>query len=108
MPIVHEEIRVVLAMALERDALKARAETAERDLDIARGLIARLGDPDALESLDALLTHERARVAELEREVEGMRARARYAEAQRDAAVSRAGESLAETVSARADAARHV
>lgn len=67
-PIVHEEIRVVLAMAL-------RAETAERDLDSARGLIARLGDADALESLNALLTLERAnhlsaraRVVELERE----------------------------------------
>ena len=67
-PIVHEEIRVVLAMAL-------RAETAERDLDTARGLIARLGDADALESLNALLTLERAnhlsaraRVVELERE----------------------------------------
>lgn len=66
-PIVHKEIRVVLAMALERDALKARVETAERDLDIARGLIARLGDPDSLESLWVLLRYERLRVAELER-----------------------------------------
>lgn len=56
-----------LREALERDALRARAETAERDLDIARGLIARLGDPDSLESLWALLRYERARVAELER-----------------------------------------
>ena len=68
-PIVHEEIRVVLAMALERDALCTRAETAERDLNLARGLISRLGDLDALGSLDALLRRERARVAELEREV---------------------------------------
>lgn len=48
----------------------------------------------------------RARVAELEREVEDMRERARNAEAQRDEAVSLAHESLAETVAARADAAR--
>lgn len=45
--------------------LQTRAETAERDLEVARGLISRLGDRDALESLDALLRHERARVAEL-------------------------------------------
>ena len=105
-PIVHEEIRVVLAMALERDALRARVETAERDLESARGLIARLGDADALGSLNALLAHERARVAELERELEGMRQRARVAEAQRDEAVSRSHESLTESVRARADAAR--
>ena len=54
---------------------EARALTAERDLEAARGLIARLGDADALESLNALLTLERAnhlsaraRVADLGRE----------------------------------------
>ena len=56
-------------------ALEARAETAERDLEAARGLIARLGDPDALESLWVLLRHERARVAELERERDEARER---------------------------------
>lgn len=53
--------------------LQTRAETAERDVEVARGLIARLGDPDALESLWALLRHERARVAELERNADVLR-----------------------------------
>lgn len=48
-------------------------ETAERDLDVARGLISRLGyDTDALESLNALLVHERARVKGLERQRDGL------------------------------------
>lgn len=53
---------------------EARALEAERDLEAARGLIARLGDADALESLNALLTLERARVAEMERERDAAKA----------------------------------
>lgn len=53
----------------ERDALRADLATARRDLDLARGLIARLGDLDALESLATVNESLKARVAELEREV---------------------------------------
>ncbi|MBL0304398.1 MAG: hypothetical protein IPQ23_22355 [Cytophagaceae bacterium] len=62
-----------------------------------------LSDFEAYEAEVATL---RARVAELERELEGMRQRARAAEAQRDEAVSRSHESLTESVRAKADAAR--
>ncbi|MBL0304397.1 MAG: hypothetical protein IPQ23_22350 [Cytophagaceae bacterium] len=41
-PIVHEEIRVVLAMALERDALRARVAELERERDAAKADAARL------------------------------------------------------------------
>lgn len=140
-PIVHDEIRVVLAMALERDALRARAETAERQRDgLAQTISISARETATLALRVAELARERdaataclagrekylgeriqtllgvievvgqgahtLRVAEMEREAEGMRQRARAAEAQRDEAVSRAQESLTESVRAKADAAR--
>ena len=62
--------------------------------------------PRAMLSLGERAEKAEARAAELERELDGMRQRARAAEAQRDEAVSRSHESLTESVRAKADAAR--
>ena len=85
-------------------ALRARVAELERERDEVHAALdeeTQLKRYERQAKLDAMRERDEAR-----REVEGMRERARAAEAQRDEAVSLAHESLAEAVSARADAAR--
>ena len=121
------EARILRARAAElereRDALRARAETAERQRDgLAQTISISARETATLALRVAELEREVQGVSadchdatcmacpkccdRLERELEGMRQRARAAEAQRDEAVSRAQESLTESVRAKAAAAR--